>query len=160
MIDSVNGVCGAKLFTTDGYKVVYKNNRNDAGVYMRSGRMFNMTEGTLKCPGGLLATEVGLNLTNVVGYQYKIDIKLLIQTLNSPPFNLSILLNSRQISLLSIPNTTDCNNIKIANFSLTFTTQSLVTNSSSIPHFLITNSSSFPLNPTQPNYLSIKSTQP
>ncbi len=68
LVDSVNGICATKLFTSGGEKAVYRNNRNDGGLYVRSGKAATIGEGTLKCPGGEVASEVGLKLSNVVGY--------------------------------------------------------------------------------------------
>ena len=87
LVDSVNGICTAKVFTSAGEKVVYGNSRNDGGVYVRSGKKATIVEGLLKCPGGEVASEVGLNLSNVVGYEYTMVVKMLIQTVSPPPYN-------------------------------------------------------------------------
>lgn len=34
-----------------------------------------------------MASEVGLNLSNVVGYEYTVVVKMLIQTVSPPPYN-------------------------------------------------------------------------
>lgn len=99
---------------------MYKNNRNNANVYNRTGKTVSIQEGLLKCPGGQLSSQTSINLDDIVGYSYTIYVKILFQSTTSQSYNFTISLNNIQIYQQPVTKFQQCNDIKIANLSFSF----------------------------------------
>lgn len=76
-VDSTNGICTAKLYTSNAEKVVFLNSRNDFSLFTKTGTIQTFNEGSLKCPGGDLASKITLSINGIVGYTYSLRAKIL-----------------------------------------------------------------------------------
>jgi hypothetical protein len=140
LIDGVNGVCAPKVYAESGEKVIYINNRNHLGLFNKSTNNKTFVEGGIyKCPGGVLADKVSINLQQNIGYSYTFIIKMLLtkNVDSSSSLNLSISFNNQtfvpQINLQPTSNIIQCNTVYTSTFTFTFNLKDFLSPNDTLP---------------------------